>query len=109
MSSTATCSRSISRTTVGGAELVCLLAQALARLLGHRQRLGHLAHVLDEHQVAQVLEQVADDARQVLALLGELLEQHERAGGVAVDDEVAEPEEHLVLDRAEQRQHVLHA
>ena len=40
------------------AELVRLLAQPLARLLGHRQRLGHLAHVLDEHQVAQVLEQV---------------------------------------------------
>ena len=30
------------------------------------------------------------------------------AGGVAVDDEVAEPEQHLVLDRAEQLQNVLH-
>ena len=84
------------------AELVRLLAQPLARLVGHRQRVRHLAGVLHEHQVAQVLEQVDDEPAEVLALLGELLEEDERAGGVAVDDEVAEPEQHLVLDRAEQ-------
>ena len=90
------------------AELVRLLAQPLACLLGHGQRVGHLAHVLDEHQVAQVLEQVGDEPPEVLALLGELLQEDERAGGVAVDDEVAEPEERLLLDRAEQLEHVLH-
>ncbi len=90
------------------AELVRLLAQPLARLLGHRQRLRHLAGVLDEHQVPQVLEQVEDEPAEVLPLLGELLEEDERTGGVAVDDEVAEAEQHLLLDRAEQLQHVLH-
>ena len=64
--------------------------------------------MLDEHQVPQVLEQVCDEAAEVLATLGELLEEDERARGVAVDDEVAEPEEHLLLDGAEQLQHVLH-
>ena len=94
--------------TVAGGELVRLLAQPLARLVGHRQRVGHLAHVLDEHQVPEVLEQVEDEPAEILALLGELLEEDQRAGRVAVDDEVAEPEQHLVLDRAEELQHVLH-
>ena len=57
------------------AELVRLRAQPLARLLGDRQRLGHLAHVLDEHQVAQVLEQVGDEPAEILALLRELLDE----------------------------------
>ena len=90
------------------AELVRLLAQPLARLVGDRQRLGHLARVLHEHQVAQVLQQVEHQPAEVLALLGELLQEDERAGRVAVDDEVAQPEQHLLLDRAEQLQHVLH-
>jgi hypothetical protein len=33
-------------------ELVRLLSQPVARLLGHGQRVGHLAHVLDEQEVA---------------------------------------------------------
>ena len=33
------------------AELVGLRAQPLSRLLGQRQRVGHLAHVLDEEDV----------------------------------------------------------
>ena len=70
------------------AELVRLLAQPVARLLGHRQRVGHLAEVLDEHQVPQVLEQVGDEPPEVLSLLGELLDERQRAGRVAVDDEV---------------------
>ena len=49
------------------AELVRLRAQALARLLGHRQRLGHLAHVLHEQQVAQVLDQVDDEPAEIAA------------------------------------------
>ena len=64
-------------------QLVRLLAQPLARLVGHGQRVRHLAHVLDEQQVAQVLEQVGDEPAEVLALLGQLLEEAERAGGVA--------------------------
>ena len=87
---------------LGLAELVRLGAQPLARLRGHGERVGHLAHVLDEQQVAQVLEQVGDEPRQVLALLGELLDEREQAGGVAVDDQVAEAEERLLLDGAEQ-------
>ena len=38
-------------------ELVCLLPQALARLLGDGQRLGNVADVLDEQQLAEVLDQ----------------------------------------------------
>ena len=49
-----------------------------------------------------MLEQVGDEPAEILALLGELLDERQRAGGVAVDDEVAEPEERLLLDRAEQ-------
>ena len=88
-------------------QLVRLLAQPVAGLLGHRQRLGHLAEVLDEHEVAQVLEQVGDEPPEVLAVLRELLEVGERAGRVAVDDEVADAEERLLLDRAEHLEHVL--
>ena len=65
--------------------------------------------MLDEHQVPQVLEQVGDEPAEVLALLGELLDERERAGRVAVDHEVAEAEERLLLDRAEQLQDGLDA
>ena len=89
------------------AELVRLLAQPVPRLLGHRHRLRHLADVLDEHELAQVLEQVGDEAPEVLALLGELLEEGQRARGVAVDHEVADAEERLLLDGAEELEHGL--
>ncbi len=56
--------------------------------------------------LAQVLEQIAHDPREVLAALGEILEKLERSGAVRVDDEVAEAEEHLVLDRAEDVEHL---
>ena len=46
----------------GLAELVRLRAQALPRLLGDRQRLGHLAHVLHEQQVAEMLDEVGHEA-----------------------------------------------
>ena len=42
-------------------QLVGLLAKALAGLRCHGKRLGHVAEVLDEQQVAQVLEQVDDE------------------------------------------------
>ena len=67
MSSTATASRSISRTTVAARQLVRLLAQPLARLVGHGQRVRHLVHVLHEQQVAEVLEQVGDEPAEILA------------------------------------------
>ena len=58
--------------------------------------------------MAQVLDQVGDEPAEVVALLRQLLDEGERARRVAVDDEVAEPEERLLLDRAEQLQHRLH-
>ena len=82
-------------------QLVRLLAQPLARLVGDGQGVGHVAHVLDEQQVAQVLEQVGDEPAEILALLGELLEEDERTRRVAVDDRVAEAEERVLLDCAE--------
>ena len=88
-------------------QLVRLLAQALLHLLGDRQRLGDVAHVLDEEQVPQVLEEVGDDAPEILALLCKLLEEEERAGRVVVDDRVAEPQERLLVDCADELEHRL--
>jgi hypothetical protein len=63
--------------------------------------------VLHEQDVAQVLEQVGHEPAEVLALLGEVLDERERAGGVAVDHEVAQAEQRLLLDRAEELEHRL--
>src|SRR3712207_7699524 len=60
----------------------------LFRSVRYRQGLGHLTDVLDEEQMTQVLEHVGHDATEVLSLLGELLDEVERACRVAVDDEV---------------------
>ena len=84
-------------------------AQPLARHLGDGQRLRHLTHMLHQHQVPQVLEQVDDETAEILPLLGELLEERQGAGGVAIDDEVAEAKERFLLDGAEQLQDRLHA
>jgi hypothetical protein len=48
--------------------------------------------VLDEHQVPEMLEQVGDQPPEIVALLGELLQEDERARRVPVDDEVAQAE-----------------
>ena len=64
--------------------------------------------MLGEHDLAQMLDQVEDEPAEVVAALRELLEIGERAGGVAVDHEVAETEERLLLDRPEQLEHGLH-
>jgi hypothetical protein len=55
-----------------------------------------------------VLEQVGDESAEVLTLLGELLEEGQRTRGVPVDDEVAEPEQRLLLDGAEELENGLH-
>ena len=89
-------------------QLVRLLAEALARLLGDGQRLRHVADVLHEQELAEMLDQVDDEPADVLSLLGELLDLDEGAGGVAVDDRVAEPEERVLLDPADELEHVLH-
>ena len=61
-----------------------------------------MAHVLHEQQVAQVLEQVGDEPAEILPLLRELLDEDERARRVAVDDHVAEPEQRVLVHRAEE-------
>ncbi len=38
-----------------------------------------------------MLEQIGDEAAEVLSLLGELLDEDERSCGVVVDDHVAQP------------------
>ena len=63
---------------------------------------GHVAHVLHEQQLAQVLEQVVDDTAEILSLLRELLEEEERSGRVAIDDHVAQPQQRLLVDRADE-------
>src|SRR5438034_11193065 len=55
-----------------------------------------------------MLDQVGDEAAEVVPLLGELLDEGQCPCGVAIDDEVAEAEERLLLDRAEQLQDRLH-
>ena len=82
-------------------QLIRLLAKPFARFVGDGQRIGDLAHVLDEEQVAQVLEQIGDEAREILPLLGKLLDEDERTRGVAVDDGIADAEERLLFDGAE--------
>ena len=69
---------------------------------------GTSPEVLNEQQMPQMLEQLDDKAPDVLALLGQLLDVGERAGGVAVDDEIAEPEERLLVYRPKQLEHGLH-
>ena len=84
--------------------LVRLLTQALLRLLGDGKRLRHVAHVLHEQQFAQVFEQVEDDSAEILSLLRELLEEEERSGRVAIDDHVAQPQQRLLVDGADELQ-----
>ena len=108
MSSTATASRSINRSTVASPIWFAWASSRSRRLLGHGHRGGNLAEMLDEHELAQVLEQVHDEPAEVVPALRQLLDERERAGGVAVDHEVAEREERLLLDRAEQLEHRLH-
>src|SRR6476646_9408950 len=55
----------------------------------------------------QVLDQVGDETAEIVPLLRQLFDERERARGVAIDDEIAEAEERLLLDRAEQLQDVL--
>ena len=51
------------------ADLVRLCAQPVTCLVRHRHPVGHLAEVLDEQEVPQVLEQVGDEAADVEPLL----------------------------------------
>ena len=66
-----------------------------------------MAEVLHEQEVAQVLEHVGDEPAEVLPLLGELLDEHERSRRVAVDDRVAQAVQRLLLDAADELEHVL--
>ena len=91
----------------GLGELVGLLAEELFRLLRHGQRVGDVPHVLHQQQVAKMLEQVRDEPAEILALLGEVLDEEQRAGRIAVDDHVAQPKQRLLVDRADELEHRL--
>ena len=84
------------------AELTRLGPQALAGVLRDGNRVWHLAHVLHQQEVAQMLQQVGDETTHVLTLVGELLHEGEQARGVTVDHEVEQPKERVVVDCAEQ-------
>ena len=79
-------------------KLIRLLAQTLAGLVGERQRVGHVTDVLDQQQLAQMLQELLGQLAEILPPLGQLLDEDERAGNVAIDDRVAQPEEHVLLD-----------
>ena len=66
-----------------------------------------MAHVLDEQEVPQVLEEIGDEPAEVLPLLGELLDERQHAGRVAVDDHVADAEQRLLLDGTDELEHRL--
>ena len=55
-----------------------------------------------------MLQQVEHEPPEILPLRRELLDECERARGVLIDDEVAEPEKRLLLDCPKQLQHRLH-
>ena len=102
-----TASRSIEPHDGGLRKLVRLLAQPIARLLGERQRVGHVAHVLHQQQLAEMLEELPRQLSEILTPLGDLLDQDERARDVAIDDRVAEPEQRVLLDRRAELEDVL--
>src|SRR5262245_3572318 len=78
-------------------ELVRLGQELLAGFLGDWDGLRHRAEVLDEEEVAQMLEQIVDEPAEILALLRELLDERKPAGGVVVDDDVEEMEERVIV------------
>ena len=66
-----------------------------------------MTHVLNQEEVPEVLEEIGDEPAEVLPLLGELLEEREHPCRVAVDDHVADPEQRLLLDGADELEHRL--
>ncbi len=54
-----------------------------------------------------MLEQVGDEAVEILPLLGELLDELEQARRVSIDDQVAETKQRVLLDGAEELQDIL--
>jgi hypothetical protein len=64
--------------------------------------------MLHEHELAQVLEEIHDEPPEIVPALRQRLDVRQRAGRVAVDHEIAQREERLLLDRPEQLEHRLH-
>src|ERR671936_2896374 len=54
-----------------------------------------------------MLEEIRHEPREILSLLRELLDEVQEPGGIAVDDQVAGPEERFLLDGAEELEHGL--
>jgi hypothetical protein len=63
--------------------------------------------MLGQHQLPQVLDQVDDEAAEIVAALRQLLDVRQCPRCVPVDHEVAEAEERLLLDRSEQLEYGL--
>src|SRR5919198_3064110 len=59
--------------------------------------------------MAQMLEQVGHEPGEVLALLGQLFDEVEESSSVAVDDQVADAEEGLLLDGPQELENGLDA
>ena len=66
-----------------------------------------LLQVLEQEELAQVAQQVADELRVVGALVGQPLHELQRLGGVALDDDVGDLEEEVAAGDAERLEHVL--
>ena len=108
MSSTATASRSMSRTTAGSPSwFACAASRSRVSSVSGSES-GTSPMCWTSISARRCSSRSRTSRAEVLALRRELLDERERAGGVVVDDEVAEAEERLLLDRAEQLQHGLH-
>ena len=99
----------VDQTDDGGlGQLLRLPAETLLRLLGERERIGHVADVLDEQHLPEMLEELVDERTEIVALLRERVERRQRARRVPVDDHVAQPVERLLLDRSAELEDGLH-
>ena len=107
MSSTATARRSISRSTVGsGSWLACWRRSSFVSSVTGSDS-GTWPMCWTRRRCRRCSSRSVDEPPEVLALLGELLDEEERACGVVVDDHVAEPQERLLVDRADELEHGL--
>ena len=68
--------------------------------------LGRILQVLEQEQLAQVAQQVADELRVVGAFVREALDELERLGRAPLDDDVGDLEEQVAAGDAQRLQHV---
>ena len=87
-------------------EVLVVEADVLAERAQHRGVVGDLLDMLQQEELPQVAEEVADELAVVGALFGAALHEEQRACRVALDDVVDDLEEQLDRDDAEYLEHI---